>query len=54
MNNQDPDKRQQQSKKRKYKRYLRWLRKPQTLRLLFQYGPVIFRILKWLVDFWQD
>jgi hypothetical protein len=54
MNNQDPDKRQEQSKKRKYKQYLKWLCKPQTLRLLFQAGPVIFHIVKWLVAWLQD
>jgi lantibiotic modifying enzyme len=54
MNNQDPDKRQKQSKKRKYKQWLKWLCKPETLRLLFQIGPVIFRMLKWLIDFLQN
>ncbi|MBN3922094.1 hypothetical protein [Nostoc sp. NMS4] len=54
MNSQDPDKRQEQSKKRKYKQYLKWLCKPQTLRLLFQAGPVIFHIVKWLVAWLQD
>lgn len=53
MNYSQSDKRQEQSKKR-YKRFLTWLRKPQTLRLLFQIGPVIFKILKWLIDLWQD
>lgn len=54
MNNQVPDKRQEQSKKRKNKRWLKWLRKPQTLRLLFQIGPFIFKIVKWLIDLCQD
>lgn len=53
MNNQHPDKRQEQSKKR-YQRFLKWLRKPQTLRLLFQAGPIIFKLLKWLIDLLQD
>ncbi|WP_353930867.1 hypothetical protein WJM97_21790 [Okeanomitos corallinicola TIOX110] len=50
MNNQLPDKRQEQLKKRKSKRWLKWLRKPKTLRLLFQIGQVIFKLLKWLFD----
>jgi hypothetical protein len=54
MDNQEPNKQQEQLKKRKSKRWLQWLRKPQTLRLLFQLGPVIFNILKWLIEFWQD
>ncbi|MEH2223110.1 MAG: hypothetical protein V7L03_08265 [Nostoc sp.] len=57
MNNQDPDKRQEQSKKRKYKQYLKRLCKPQTLRLLFQVGPVIFHIVnivKWLIELLQN
>ena len=57
MHNQQSDKQQQQSKKRQKKRWLKWLRKPQTLRLLFQLGPVIFNFLnflKWLVELLQD
>lgn len=54
MQNQEPNKQQEQLKKRKNKQWLKWLRKPQTLRLLFQLGPVIFKILKWLIEFWQD
>ncbi|MDJ0736955.1 MAG: hypothetical protein QNJ47_23280 [Nostocaceae cyanobacterium] len=54
MEKQNPDKRQQQLKKRKYKRWLKWLRKPQTLRLLFQLGPAIFKLLKWLIELLQD
>ncbi len=54
MNSQNPDKRQKQLKKRKYKQWLKWLCKPETLRLLFQIGPDIFRMLKWLIDFWQN
>ncbi|MEQ8754668.1 MAG: hypothetical protein RID09_14285 [Coleofasciculus sp. G1-WW12-02] len=54
MENQNPDKRQEQSKKRQYKRWLKWLRNPQTLRLLFKLGPVIFNILRWLIELWQD
>ncbi|MBN3899417.1 MAG: hypothetical protein HWQ41_30375 [Nostoc sp. NOS(2021)] len=54
MENPESDKRQKQSKKRKYKQWLIWLRKPQTLRLLFQLGPVIFNLLKWLIEFWQN
>ena len=44
------DKQQQQSKKRKSKRWLKWLRKPQTLRLVLQVGTIIFNILKWLSE----
>jgi hypothetical protein len=54
MENPNPDKRQEQLKERKSKRWLKWLRKPQTLRLLFQLGPVIFKLLKWLIELWQD
>lgn len=54
MKNQDLDKRQEQLKERKYERWLKWLRKPQTLSLLFKLGPVIFQLLKWLIELWQD
>jgi hypothetical protein len=54
MENPESDKRQKQSKKRKYKQCLKWLRKPQTLRLLFQLGPVIFKLLKWLIELLQN
>ncbi|WP_407883135.1 hypothetical protein [Scytonema sp. NUACC26] len=53
MNNQDTDKRQEQSKKRKYKQFLKWLCKPQTLRLLFQIAPVIYQMMKWLIELLQ-
>jgi hypothetical protein len=48
------NKRQEQSKKRDSKRWLKWLRNPQALRLLFQLGLVIFKLLKWLSEFLQD
>ncbi|MEH2289155.1 hypothetical protein [Nostoc sp.] len=54
MENPESDKRQKQSKKRKHKQWLKWLRKPQTLRLLFQLGPVIFKLLKWLIELLQN
>ena len=54
MNYPDPDKRQEQSKKRKRKQWLKWLCNPKMIRLLFQLGPFIFRILKWLFELWQD
>jgi hypothetical protein len=54
MINYSTNKRQEQSKKRERKRWLKWLRNPQMLRLLFQIGIVIFNILKQLYEFWQE
>jgi hypothetical protein len=48
------DKQQKQLKKRRFKRWLTWLRKPEMLRLLFQLGPVIFNLLKWLIELFKD
>gem|GEM_PF-2100123 len=53
MNNQNTDDRQRQFKKRKYKQFLNWLCKPETLRLLFKIGPVIYHIVKWLIELLQ-
>jgi hypothetical protein len=51
------DKQQKQLKKRRFKRWLTWLRKPETLRLLFKLGLAIFNLfkwLKWLVELFKD
>jgi hypothetical protein len=46
-----PEQQQKQSnKKRQQNKFLKWLCKPQTLRLLFNYGPTIFNLLKWLIE----
>ncbi len=52
-NDNNPNERQGQSKKSKYKQFLKWLCKPQTLRLLFSVGPAIYRIVKWLIELLQ-
>ena len=51
----NPDEQQKQSKqKSKANKILKWLLKPQTLRLLFKYGPTIFNVLKWLAELVKD
>jgi hypothetical protein len=50
-----PEQQQKQSNsQRKRNTFLKWLRKPQTLRLLFSYGPAIYNLLKWLVELVKD
>lgn len=48
------DQQQKQLKKRRFKRWLTWLRKPETLRLLFQLGIATFNLLKWLIELFKD
>ena len=48
------NKRQEQLKKRERKRWLKWLCNPQALRLLLELGLVIFKLLKWLIEFLQQ
>jgi hypothetical protein len=50
---QKTDKRQKQSKKRKNKQWLKWLCKPKTLDLI-KIAPVIWHLLKWLIEFFQN
>lgn len=44
----------QSNKKQRGNEFLKWLCKPQTLRLLFNYGPTIFNTLKWLIELVKD
>ncbi len=48
------DQQPEQQEKRGRKRYLEWLRNPQTLKILLKLALVIFNIAKWLVELWPD
>lgn len=45
---------QKQSNKKKGKQWLKWLRKPQTFRILLQLGLVIFRLLVKLLELFRN
>lgn len=47
------DKRQERSKKRKDKQWLKWLCNRRTFRLLIQLGPAIFNLLRLLIEAMQ-
>ncbi|MEE3719924.1 hypothetical protein V2H45_24595 [Tumidithrix elongata RA019] len=48
--NSEPDKHLEKLKQRKNQRWLEWLRRPGTLRLIFRIGLFIFKLLKWLIE----
>lgn len=49
-NRSQSDKQQQQPKKPRKTNWAQKMRDPETLRLLFQSGPIIYKVGKWLIE----